>query len=130
MVEPSYKDFDISLKRHPLTGDIITFSDDAAVRNALKNLVRLIRFDKPFSPGISSPLWDVMFEPITEGSAALIEVGLWFLIQDYEPRVNNVNITVIPLPDDNKYEVSVEFTIRKSQSRETLQLFLPVERLK
>jgi phage baseplate assembly protein W len=130
MVEPSYKDFDISLKRHPLTGDIITFSDDAAVRNALKNLVRLIRFDKPFSPGISSPLWDVMFEPITEGSAALIEVGLGFLIQDYEPRVNNVNITVIPLPDDNKYEVSVEFTIRKSQSRETLQLFLPVERLK
>jgi len=129
-VEPTYRDFDLSFKKHPLSQDIVTFSDEAAIRNSLKNLVRLIRFDKPFSPGISSPLWDVMFEPVNEGSAALIETGLVFLIQDYEPRVNIISLSVIPVPEDNKYEVNLQFTVKKNQSGQTIQLFLPVERLK
>jgi phage baseplate assembly protein W len=130
MAEPTYKDLDFSFKKHPLSDDISVFSEDAAIRSALRNLVRLLPYDKPFQPGISSPLWRVMFEPATEATAAVVETGLLFLIQDYEPRVNNVRVAVVPYPDENKYEVLLQFTVRKSQNTQSLEVFLPVERLK
>jgi len=130
MAEPTYRDFDFAFKSHPLSQDIVTVTDGNAIKTSLKNLVRLIRYDKPFNPEISSPLYDALFEPIDPATASLMKTGLTFLIEDYEPRIENLKIVVTPIPKENKYTIDMAFTVKKSNSRETLQLFLPVERLK
>lgn len=129
-IEPTYRDFDFSFKSHPLSGDLVTVTDEAAIRNSLKNLVRLNVYDKAFSPGIASPLYSVLFEPIDAVSAVTLQVGLDLLIKSEEPRITNVVVTVIPNEDENKYEVTVQYTVRKTQSRESVQIFLPIERLR
>jgi len=130
MAEPTYRDFDFSFKSHPLSADIVTVTDGNAIKTSLKNLVRLIRYDKPFNPEISSPLYDALFEPIDPGTASLMKTGLTFYIEDYEPRIENIKIVVTPVPKENKYTIDMAFTVKNTNSRETLQLFLPVERLK
>ena len=130
MAEPTYRDFDFSFKSHPLSADIVTVADGNAIKTSLKNLVRLIRYDKPFNPEISSPLYDALFEPIDPGTASLMKTGLTFYIEDYEPRIENIKIVVTPVPKENKYTIDMAFNVKKTNSRETLQLFLPVERLK
>lgn len=130
MAEPIYREFDLSFKSHPLTGDLVTVSNDAAVKQSIKNLLKLAPYDKGFSPFVFSPLYDFIFEPVDLVSATAIETRMKILLEDYEPRIYNIKVTVNPNPDENRYEVTLNFNIRKSQRAEQLELFLPVERLR
>lgn len=130
MAEPTYRDLDFSFRKHPHTGDISTVTDEAVVKSSLRNLVRLAPYDKPFNREISSPLQDVLFEPIDAVTAQSVQIDLQDLIQIYESRVENVIVAVDARPDENRYEVSITFTIKKMPNLQTLELFLPVERLR
>ncbi len=130
MAEQIYKDFDFSFKSHPLSSDLSSSSGEAAIKIAIKNLLRLAPFDKPFNREISSPLYEVLFEPMDVATATLMKTNIKYLVEQYEPRISTLNVTVTPYPEDNKYQVDLSFTVKKSGSRESLQLFLPVERLR
>ena len=130
MAEPTYRDLDFSFRKHPHTGDISTVTDEAAVKSSLRNLVRLAPYDKPLNREISSPLQDVLFEPIDAVTAQSVQIDLQDLIKIYESRVENVIVAVDARPDENRYEVSITFTIKKMPNLQTLELFLPVERLR
>jgi phage baseplate assembly protein W len=130
MAEPTYRDLDFSFRKHPHTADISTVTDEAAVKSSLRNLVRLAPYDKPFNREISSPLQDVLFEPIDNVTSQSVRIDLQDLIRIYESRVENVIVAVDARPDENRYEVSINFTIKKMPNLQTLELFLPVERLR
>lgn len=130
MADPVYRDLDFTFKPHPLTSDLATTTNEGAVKTALKNLVKLFPFDKPFSPQISSPLHRILFEPIDEPTATLMEVSLSVLIKEYEPRIKDLVVTVTPIASENKYVVDLDFVIKKIESKQQLQVFLPIERLR
>lgn len=130
MASFTYRDIDFSFKKHPLTGDIATLSDEAAVRSSIKNLVKLAPFDKPFNREIASPLYGLLFEPIDRVSAASMRIDIKNLIETYETRVEEIEVSVKPSPEDNKYEVFVKYRIKKMPNFETVEIFLPLERLK
>lgn len=130
MAEQVYRDFDFSFKNHPLSGDIVTTTNAESIKIALRNLLRLAPYDKPFRPEISSPLYRYLFEPMDDATATLIKSNIRFLLKEHEPRIENVLIDVKPVPEENRYEINMEFTVRKTESKETLSLFLPVERIR
>lgn len=130
MIEPVYRDLDLSFRKHPLTGDISTFTDEDAVKSAIRNLVRIARYEKPFQPNLFSPVYELLFEPISEPSSTLLSSGLQFIIKNLEPRIQNVRVSAVPDFDGNKYEVTINYEIKKIQSQQTLELTIPVERLR
>lgn len=130
MIEPVYRDLDLSFRKHPLTGDISTFTDEDAVKSAIRNLVRIARYEKPFQPNLFSPVYELLFEPISEPSSTLLSNGLQFIIKNLEPRIQNVRVSAVPDFDGNKYEVTINYEIKKIQSQQTLELTIPVERLR
>lgn len=130
MIEPVYRDLDLSFRKHPLTGDISTFTDEDAVKSAIRNLVRIARYEKPFQPNLFSPVYELLFEPISEPSSTLLSNGLQFIIKNLEPRIQNVRVSAVPDFDGNKYEVTIKYEIKKIQSQQTLELTIPVERLR
>lgn len=130
MTEPVYRDLDLSFRKHPLTGDISTFTDEDAVKSAIRNLVRIARYEKPFQPNLFSPVYELLFEPISEPSSTLLSNGLQFIIKNLEPRIQNVRVSAVPDFDGNKYEVTINYEIKKIQSQQTLELTIPVERLR
>lgn len=130
MAEPTYRDFDFSFKKHPLTGDIAVSNDEEAIKISIKNLLRIASYDKPFNPEIASPLYDYLFDPMDAPTATLIKSDIRFILKEYEPRIENVVIDVTPVPEENKYDVTMEFTVKKSENRTSMSLFLPLERLR
>lgn len=130
MIEPVYRDLDLSFRKHPLTGDISTFTDEDAVKSAIRNLVRIARYEKPFQPNLFSPVYELLFEPISEPSSSILSNGLQFIIKNLEPRIQNVRVNAVPNFDENKYEVTINYEIKKIQSQQTLELTIPVERLR
>ncbi len=126
----TYRDIDLSFKKHPLTGDIATVSDETAVKQSIKNLVKLAPFDKPFNREIASPLYGLLFEPIDRVSAASMRIDIKNLLETHETRIEDIEVLVKASPEDNKYEVSVKYRIKKMPNFETVEIFLPIERLK
>jgi len=130
MAEPVYRDLDFGFKKHPLTGDLSTLTDEAAIKTSMRNLVKLSKYDKPFNPEIRSPVYDLLFEPIDFPSSILLENDLYLLILAYEPRVENLKVSAKASPDENKYDVTINYTIKKLRNAQTLELTLPIERLR
>jgi len=130
MAEPVYRDLDFGFKKHPLTGDLSTLTDEAAIKTSMRNLVKLSKYDKPFNPEIRSPVYDLLFEPIDFPSSVLLENDLYLLILAYEPRVENLKVSAKASPDENKYDVTINYTIKKLRNAQTLELTLPIERLR
>lgn len=52
-----------------------------------------------------------LFEFVDIGTASVIRDQIKNVIQNYEPRVNNVEVDVFPRPDINEFEVLVSFNI-------------------
>lgn len=130
MTEPVYRDLDLSFRKHPLTGDVSTFTDEDAVKSAIRNLVRIARYEKPFQPNLFSPVYELLFEPISEPSSKILSNGISYIIRSLEPRVQNVKVKAVPVFDENKYDVTINYEIKKIQSQQTLELTIPVERLR
>lgn len=130
MTEPVYRDLDLSFRKHPLTGDVSTFTDEDAVKSAIRNLVRIARYEKPFQPNLFSPVYELLFEPISEPSSSILSDKLLYLIKNLEPRIQKVQVKAVPVFDENRYDVTINYEIKKIQSQQTLELTIPVERLR
>lgn len=130
MSEPVYRDLDLSFRKHPLTGDVSTFTDEDAVKSAIRNLVRIARYEKPFQPNLFSPVYELLFEPISEPSSSILSDKLLYLIKTLEPRIQKVQVKAVPVFDENRYDVTINYEIKKIQSQQTLELTIPVERLR
>ena len=52
-----------------------------------------------------------MFEFVDFGTASVIQRQIEITIENFEPRVENVQVEVIPRPDTNEFEATIIFDI-------------------
>jgi len=58
-----WSDLDLSLKIHPIRKDIIPLKDDAAIKNAVKNLLISNFYERPFQDDLGANLRGLLYEP-------------------------------------------------------------------
>ena len=124
-----YKDLNLNFGIHPVTKQINTLSDAAAVKRSVRNLVQYGFYEKPFHPEIGSGVRDLLFENMTPFVANNLSKQIEEIITNYEPRALLANIEVIPRFDNNQYEVIVEFYIQNAPA-ELVDLSFSLERLR
>ena len=124
-----YKDINLNFGIHPVTKQINTLSDAAAVKRSVRNLVQYGFYEKPFHPEIGSGIRDLLFENMTPFVANNLSKQIEEIITNYEPRALLANIEVIPRFDNNQYEVIVEFYIQNAPA-ELVDLSFSLERLR
>ena len=124
-----YKDLNLNFGRHPMTKEIQTLTDAAAVKRSVRNLVQMGEYEKPFHPEIASGVRDVLFENITPFSAQTLSRKIEDVITNVEPRALLTGVEVIPRFDNNQYEVIVEFYIQNAPA-ELIDLSFTLERLR
>jgi phage baseplate assembly protein W len=111
----TYKDFDLSFKRHPVTGKLLIKKDDEAVKQAVKNVVLTNRFERPFHPEFGGDVRTSLFENFTSFSQAELSEKIGRSIENYESRVQLVAdasygpVTVQEYPDQNGLAVTIRF---------------------
>ena len=114
-ISRAFKDISLSFKRHPVTNDIGVLKNENAIKKSVRNLVQTIPSERFFNSTLGSDVRDSLFENnpgfIDFGTASIIERQIQTTIENFEPRIENVDVTVEPRPDTNEFEVNVFFDI-------------------
>jgi phage baseplate assembly protein W len=123
-----FKDLDLDFSPHPVTADVPQKVDDEAVKRAIRNLILMSRYDKPFRPEIDSRIRKLLFEPVSPLVAVAIRSNIMDMLRAYEPRASVNDVQVIFDDKRNAFNVFVSFTL--VNSRTVSQVFVSIERLR
>jgi len=110
-ISRSFKDISLSFDPHPITKDLPVLTNQSAIIRAIRNLVETIPSERFFNPLLGSDIRRSLFEFVDFGTASIIEDQIKNVISNYEPRVNDVQISAEPKPYTNEFEVTVVFNI-------------------
>tara|TARA_B100000902_G_scaffold334481_1_gene333656 strand:- start:1664 stop:2068 length:405 start_codon:yes stop_codon:yes gene_type:complete len=106
-----FKDISLSFKRHPVTNDLISLTDESAIKRSVRNLVETINEERPFNSLIGSFINQSLFEQADNGLLSTIRTQIETSINNFEPRVTLTNVKVDHPPDTNDLEVTIAYTI-------------------
>ena len=110
-ISRSFKDINLSFKPHPVTKDITTLRNENAIQRSVRNLVQTIPTERFFNSILGSSVRDSLFGFVDFGTASVIQREIITTIENFEPRVDNLQVNVEPRPDQNEFEVNVIFDI-------------------
>ena len=111
MASKAFKDINLSFKRHPVTNDVVTIRDEDAIKRSVKNIIFTILVEKPFEPTFGSVINDSLFELSTNLNEIRVSDEIKTSLQNYEPRINNIDVTVTVAPDTNEMNCTVQYDI-------------------
>lgn len=106
-----YSDFTINFDPHPVTGDLIRFVNDAAVKRAVRAIIFTNRGERFFQPNFGSGIKKLLFEPMTPQTTLAMKKAIEDSLKNFEPRVSQLNINVSPDYPNEAYNVSIQFFI-------------------
>lgn len=105
----TYRDFDLSFKAHPVTGDLVMKNDAAAVIQSIRNLVLTSAGEILMEPNIGGNVYALLFEL----NSALLKMQLHDKISRtinyFEPRVELVGLTVTDIQNGQGVNIAVTF---------------------
>ena len=124
MKENIYKDLDLNFDVNPLTGDIGKNKGIDAIKQSLKNILLYNIFEKPYSTQFDIGIRNLLFENRGKGFETYLRSRINILIKSYEPRVVLNDVVVKSGRDENSVSISVYYTAKETQSKDSLELFL------
>ena len=114
-ISRAFKDISLSFDPHPVTGDLRVLKNEAAIRRSVRNIVQTIPTEKFFNSLFGSDIRGSLFDFVDFGTASVIADQIQTSIENFEPRVDNLEIQVFPRPDRNEFEVNVIFDIIRQE---------------
>lgn len=119
-----FTDFTTDLDQHPGTGDVARVVNENSVKRAIRNLLLTNFYEVPFQPQRGSNIRALLFENITPATELLLEDAVVQTIENYEPRCQNLKVTVSGDPDNNGYNVTIVFSIINNPQPTSVELVL------
>ena len=110
-VSKSFKDISMSFKYNPLSGDLISLSNENAIARAVRNIVLTTPGEKFFDPDFGSSVSEILFENVDDITAISIEDEIKNCLANYEPRVELIDVNVDPNFDQNQFDVIITYRI-------------------
>ena len=111
-ISRAFKDINLSFSPHPVTKDLTVLRNENAIKRSVRNIVQTIPTERFFNSILGSDVRNLLFDNFVDfGTASAIEDQITIAIQNFEPRVDNLQVNVNPKPDENEFEVNVLFDI-------------------
>ena len=110
-ISRGFKDISLSFLPHPVTNDLPILMNERAIARSVRNIVETIPTEKFFDSLFGTDVRDSLFENFTNSTVTILEDQIRTSIENYEQRVNNINVEVKGKPDINALEVIVFFDI-------------------
>ena len=110
-ISRAFKDISLSFEMHPVTKDMPILKNESAIKRSIRNIVQTIPSERFFQPYFGSEIKNSLFEFVDFGSASLLEKQIEVAIKNFEPRVENPQIKVIPRANDNAFEIDIHYRI-------------------
>ena len=110
-ISRGFNDISLSFEPHPVTKDLQILKNEGAIRRSVRNIVETIPTERFFNSSLGSDVRDSLFEFIDFGTASVIQSQIEVAIENFEPRIDNLEVYVNPNPDQNSFDVTVVFDI-------------------
>ena len=110
-VSQDYKDISASFQINPLNNDLITVKNTNAIARSVRNLILTRRGERPFAPNLGSGVYDLLFENIDKQTATVIREEIITVIENYEPRVDIIEVIVKPNYEEGAMDVSIQYEV-------------------
>lgn len=123
-----FKDLKVNFNPHPITGDLQVTKEEAAIKQAVVNLLLTVPGERPFQSDLGSSIMEMLFEPLDYAVAAQIRSEIIGTIKKYEPRIDVVELFVEPEFDQNSFSVHMEFEIRGREDTAPLEINFLLQR--
>ena len=111
MASRAFKDINLSFKRHPVTNDVLTIRNEDAIKRSVRNIIFTILGEKPFEPNFGSVINNALFDLSTNLSEIRISDEIKASLDNYEPRINNIDVSVSILADSHEMNCTVQYDI-------------------
>jgi phage baseplate assembly protein W len=115
-----YADIDFRFRPHPITGDVTIKYDTDAIKRAVRNIVLTNFYERPFKPSLGSSLRNQLFEMTTDRKVRRLAVRVQKIIEDFEPRVENVKVQFGEVSDRNELDVTIFYNIKNNSQGQEL----------
>lgn len=107
----TFKDINLSFKKHPVTKDLLILNDIDAIKQSIKNIIFTKLGEKFFDSDFGSRVTDALFELDTTFPEPAVEAEILTVIENYEPRVENVSVEVETDGEQNELNVTIKYDI-------------------
>ena len=107
----SYKDINITFKKHPVTDDLVVSKDASAIKQAIVNLLLTNKGERLMAPDYGSNIRSYLFEPMDYGTANQIKNNIRDTIETFEPRIRVLQISATPNFDDNGFDITMTYNV-------------------
>ena len=106
---PKYSDINLNFTPHPISKDVTIVTDFEALKKSVKHLVFTSVYDRPFKPQLDCGLRQYLFEPLTPLTLTRIQNAIKLTIDQHEPRVELLDLTVRGSTDRNSVDITIFF---------------------
>ena len=96
---------------NPLNSDLIGLKNENAIARSVRNIVFTLPGEKFFDEDFGSRISASLFENIDDISAAEIVDEIKQSINNYEPRVELLDVKAMPNFDNNQFDVRIVYEI-------------------
>ena len=110
-VSQGFKDLSMTFQANPLNDDLIALKNANAIARSVRNIVFTLPGEKFFNPNFGSRITESLFENIDEISASIIIDEIRESIDNYEPRVELIDVKTFPNYENNAFDVNIVYEI-------------------
>ena len=101
----------MTFQANPLNEDLIALKNANAIARSVRNIVFTTPGEKFFDPSFGSRITESLFENIDEITASVIIDEIRESIENYEPRVELIDVKAFPNYDNNAFDVTIVYEI-------------------
>ena len=110
-VSQGFKDLSMTFQSNPLNVDLIALKNANAIARSVRNIVFTLPGEKFFEPTFGSRITESLFENIDDITASIIVDELRESIENFEPRVQLIDVKAFPDYDNNTFDVTIVYEI-------------------
>ena len=110
-ISKSFKDISASFQVNPLTNDLIVIKNTTAIARSLRNLVLTTPGERFFNENLGSQVNNLLFENVDDITAVSIRAEIINVIENYEPRVKLLTVSVNANIDSYSMDVLIAYQV-------------------
>ncbi len=110
-VSPGFKDISMTFQANPLNLDLIGLKNENAIARSVRNIVFTLPGERFFNENFGSRISASLFENLDDITANIIVDEITESIDNFEPRVELIDVEAFPNFDNNSFDVIIRYDI-------------------